>query len=51
MLSGLRDGRGGKTLRMRLLAVLIVVAMVGAAAPLIVSVVRWLFDALAAFLF
>lgn len=51
MLSGLRNPRGGPSLRVRILAALVVVAMVGITAPVVLApMVRWLADAVLGFL-
>lgn len=51
MLSGLRNNRGDTSLRARVLAALVIVAMVGLAAPVVlVPMVRWLVDVVLGFL-
>lgn len=51
MLSGLRNTRGGPSLRIRILAALVVVAMVGLTAPVVlVPMVRWLAETVLGFL-
>lgn len=51
MLSGLRNKRGDTSLRVRVLAALVVVAMVGLTAPVVlVPLVRWLAEVLLGFL-
>ena len=44
MLRGLRNGRGGPALRVRVLAALLVVGLFTLAAPVTLPLLRWLAD-------
>ncbi len=46
MLGTLRNPDGGPALRVRVLAVLVILGMVALSAPVVIPLVRWLFDAL-----
>ena len=46
MLGTLRNADGGPALRVRVLAVLVILGMVALSAPVVIPLVRWLLDAL-----
>lgn len=51
MLSGLRNTRGRPALRVRVVAVLLILGLAATTAPLFAPAVRWLLDAVAYVLF
>jgi hypothetical protein len=46
MLATLRNPEGGPALRVRVLAVLVILGMIALSAPVVIPMVRWVFGAL-----